>query len=48
MPDCLLKRGINLYLLAEVLYMIDYGINRNSYIDMFFENLDFGVVNRLG
>ena len=30
-------------------YMIDYGINRSLYIDTFFENLDFGVVNkRLG
>ena len=26
-------------------YMIDYGINRNLYIDVFFENLDFNVVN---
>jgi len=26
-------------------YMIDYGINRNLYIDAFFENLDFEVVN---
>ncbi|MFA9423566.1 MAG: superoxide dismutase [Sedimentibacter sp.] len=26
-------------------YMIDYGINRNLYIDVFFQNLDFNVVN---
>lgn len=26
-------------------YMIDYGINRNLYINVFFENLDFTVVN---
>lgn len=26
-------------------YMIDYGINRNLYINVFFENLDFNVVN---
>lgn len=30
----------------EHAYMIDYGINRSLYIDMFFENLDFGVVNK--
>jgi len=27
-------------------YMIDYGINRSLYIDVFFENLDFAVVNK--
>lgn len=26
-------------------YMIDYGINRNLYINVFFENLDYNVVN---
>lgn len=30
----------------EHAYMIDYGINRNSYIDAFFSNLDFNVVNK--
>jgi Fe-Mn family superoxide dismutase len=29
----------------EHAYMIDYGINRDLYIDSFFENLDFKVVN---
>lgn len=29
----------------EHAYMIDYGINRKLYIDVFFENLDFKVVN---
>lgn len=29
----------------EHAYMIDYGINRSLYIDTFFENLDFRVVN---
>lgn len=27
-------------------YMIDYGINRSLYIDVFFENLDFSVINK--
>jgi Fe-Mn family superoxide dismutase len=26
-------------------YMIDFGTNRSLYIDIFFKNLDFGVVN---
>ncbi len=30
----------------EHAYMIDYGINRGQYIDVFFDNLDFGVVNK--
>ena len=30
----------------EHAYMIDFGTNRNIYIDAFFQNLDFNVVNR--
>ena len=30
----------------EHAYMIDYGINRSKYIDVFFENLDYGIVNK--
>lgn len=30
----------------EHAYMIDYGINRSSYIDAFFANLDFNVINK--
>lgn len=33
----------------EHAYMIDFGINRSLYIDVFFENLDFNIINkRLG
>ena len=33
----------------EHAYMIDYGINKGEYIDAFFKNLDFKVINtRLG
>ena len=33
----------------EHAYMIDYGIDRSKYVDVFFENLDFELVNkRLG
>lgn len=30
----------------EHAYMIDYGINRGNYIDAFFANLDFNVINK--
>ncbi len=30
----------------EHAYMIDYGINRNNYIDAFFANLDFNIINK--
>lgn len=30
----------------EHAYMIDFGIDRSRYIDVFFENLDFEVVNK--
>ena len=30
----------------EHAYMIDFGTNRNVYIDAFFQNLDFNVINR--
>lgn len=30
----------------EHAYFIDYGINRGGYIDVFFENLDWGVVEK--
>lgn len=29
----------------EHAYMIDFGTNRNVYIDAFFQNLDFNAVN---
>lgn len=29
----------------EHAYMIDFGINRKKYIDIFFENINWGVVN---
>jgi len=30
----------------EHAYMIDFGTNRNVYIDAFFQNIDFNVINQ--